>query len=319
MKNLKLWHIAVICVAVFVVFGLIGAIVIANTTDFTNSRIFNWSWRDDNRSFGASENYTIDETGTINISDIDSLTISTVSSKVNITTVQGSELTAHLYGTYASRSGQVELQVSETGSEGKVYVKYPKGGSGITFSSLTLDIELPEEYAKNISVNSVSGELNFDCENESFEDVKLGTTSGRIKFNTIKSVSNLKVNSVSGSITGMLLDGSLDANSTSGSINIGGLASNADVHTVSGRIELGVEEYADIDAGTTSGSVVITLENEGDFFVDFGSVSGSFKSDIPMTVENQKKSGFEGYYGSKNGAEFKVSTVSGSLKIEKNY
>ena len=319
MKNIKLWHIAVICVAVFLVFGLIGAIVISNISGGISSDGINWFWKNKDGNFGLSEKYSIDEEGTLDTNGLDALTISSVSSKVNVTTTQGSELTAHLYGTYSSRSEKLELQVTQSGGEGKIIVKYPKGGMGISISDLTLDIEIPESYSQGISVSTVSGGINFDCGNENFADVKFNTTSGRIRFNTIESASSLKVNSVSGSIEGRLLSGTLKAGSTSGSIKIFGLAGEADVNTVSGRIELGIEEYADIDADSTSGSVTIMLESEGDFYVDFSSVSGSFNCDMPMTVENQKKTGFEGYSGSKNGAEFKVSTVSGSFRIEKNY
>lgn len=318
MNKFKVWHLAVISVAVFLAFGLIAAIVIANNSDFRSPDNWNIFWKSGKSFFGKSEDYSIDEKESISISEKSNISISSLSSKVNVFQTDGEEITVHLYGTYASTGGAIELEVEDDGSEAKIVVKYPSGGASISLSNLILDVNIPKSYSEDVYVKTVSGEIDLECEDAIFEKVKLRSTSGRINFHTL-SAESLDVSSTSGKITGNLISGKLVAHGTSSSISVTGLTSESEITTVSGKITVDIEKYEDMDISSTSGRVIINLETEGDFFIDYSTVSGNFNCDIPLTVENQKRTGFEGYSGDKNSAKFKVHTVSGSLEINKNY
>ena len=318
MKKFKLWHLAVICLAVFLIFGGIAAAVISTSTKIADEADWSFPWFRPT-IFGLNQDkFSIDQTETAGISGKNEISIRSVSSQIDVKETTDDEITAHLYGDYYSNRGEIELEVTDTGDTVKIAVKYPKGNTGISISDLKLEVSIPKDYEGDLSVSSVSGTLYISCESMELDKVNFSTTSGRINFEPI-STSSLDVGSVSGRIEGALTSGKLNAGGTSSSIAISGLTAESKVSTVSGKITVDVEYYDDLDLSSTSGRVEINLKTEGDFYVDYSTTSGSFECDIPLMVESQKRSGFEGYLGDSNAPKFKVHTVSGSLHINKDY
>jgi lia operon protein LiaG len=318
MKKFKLWHLAIICLAVFLIFGGIAAAVISTSTKIADEADWSIPWLGF-KSFGVrGDEFSIDQTETAGISGKNDVVIRSVSSQIEVKETTDDEITAHLFGDYYSRRGEIELEVTDSGGTVKIAVKYPKGNTGITISDLKLEVTIPQDYEGDLAVSSVSGPLYISCESMELDKVHFSTTSGRINFEPINS-SILEANSVSGRIEGTLLSGKLNAHGTSSSISISGLTAESEVRTVSGRITVDVEDYDDLNLSSTSGRVEINLKAEGDFYVDFSTTSGSFDSDIPLMVESQKRNGFEGYLGDSSAPRFKVNTVSGSLHINKDY
>ena len=318
MKNFKLWHLAVISVAVFLVFGVIASIVILNNSDLHSWESWNLRWKDSNSGliFSSGKDYTIDEQEYAGIDGKDEIKINTISAEVNILETDTDELSVHLYGEYSSKKGEIELEVRESGSGITVTVKYPNGG--VTRMNMTLDVEIPAGYGGDLGIHGVSSDVELECEDMSFGELTVSTVSGEIDLNTV-STSAVNASSTSGDLKGNIVSGKLGFNGISSKVDVSGLTSGANIGTVSGNITLAVEKYDDIKIDTTSGDVKIILEAEDDFYVNFDSVSGDFECDIPMKIVKQKRSGFEGYSAEGYDAEFNVDTVSGDLKIVQNY
>ncbi len=320
MNKFKLWHLALICLAVFLIFGGIAAAAISTGSSSLN--ITDWSFprikSNSSGLFSSGAELSLDENTTTDIAGADSIIINGVSSPIEVTTTTGDNVQAHLYGSYFSTAGKIELEVTKNGGDIKILVKYPNGNAGVTTSMLKLDVQIPSDYYGNLSVNGVSSSLDIKCEGMKFDDVRFVTTSGKIHFEPINA-NSIDVDSVSGRIEGTLVSGKLNVKGISSTVAISGLTAESKIKTTSGKITVDVEAYDDLDLSSTSGSVEINLKTEDDFYVDFDTISGRFDCDIPLTVKSQKRTGFEGYTADDNVAKFDVGTTSGSLKINKNY
>jgi DUF4097 and DUF4098 domain-containing protein YvlB len=319
MKNFKLWHLAVICIAVFLIFGTIATVVILNNSALHSWDSWNLRWKDTNNGliFSAGKDYTIDEQEYAAMGGVNKIQVNTISSDVNVHQTDKEELSAHIYGEYSSKNGEIELEVREAGSGVIITVKYPKNG-GVTRTSMTLDIEIPEGYGGDLEMHGVSSDVELECGDMDFGELSFSTVSGEIDLNTVYTKA-VTVSSTSGDLRGNILSGELDFNGVSSKVDVSGLTSTADIDTVSGNITLAVERYDDIKIDTTSGDVKIILESEDDFYVSYSSVSGDFECDIPMKIERHGRSDFEGYSREGYKVKFDVGTVSGDLTIEQSY
>lgn len=313
MNKFKAWHLALICLAVFLIFAGISAIVVAANPEYRTAN--SWTIGPNFRffGFGSGKEYTIDKTETVDIMSKSKVTISGVSSDITITQSQGDKLSAHLYGDYKSRNGEIKLEILNNGNTSKINIKYPR--SGVTYSNLTLDITIPKGYNNDLTVNSVSSDILFECEDMIFEDVNTNNVSGTTDINTLRAQS-LDIDTVSGGVKGELLEGSLDVNGVSSSVNVTGLSDKVKIDTVSGRVILQFNELTEeVKVDTTSGRIEFTIPEDSEFYVHFDSVSGNFKCDMPVNIVRQKGGDFEGYVGSESSTNIDVDSVSGSFKI----
>lgn len=315
MKKFKAWHLAIICLAVFLIFAGVAAVIIVNNDDYHSADRWNMSWSDNDWDigFGIGKEYTIDQNETIDVNSKFKIDISTISSDISITQTTGSKVTVHLYGDYNSRKGEITLEIADTGSTVKIMVKYPKNG-GISRSNLRLDIQVPQDYDQDLYVHTVSSDILLECQDMIFDSIDIDTVSGTTNINTIRA-NSLTFDAVSGSIRGSLIESTLKANGVSGKVNITGLSADAEIDTVSGDITLALVKNSDLNINTTSGDVEIKLGSNTDFYIKYDSVSGDFSCDIPLTIVRQKGSDFEGYAGDKNSPEISVDSVSGDLSI----
>jgi DUF4097 and DUF4098 domain-containing protein YvlB len=320
MKKFKAWHLALICLAVFLVFAGISAIVIAtNPQQYNNVHNWNWNWKWNSSNsifnFGVGKEYTIDETKTIDVMNKSNVQISGVSSDITITQSQGDKLTARLHGDYKSRNGEIKLEILEKTNALRIIIKHPKMG-GVNYSNLKLDITIPQGYNNDLSVNTVSSNILFECKDMTFRNVSTNNVSGKTDIDSLTAKS-LDVDTVSGGVIGELLDGTLDITGVSANVDVKGLSNKVRVNTVSGKVILQFNKLTeDVNIDTTSGRIEFTLPEDSEFYVRFDSVSGNFKCDIPVNIIRQKGGDFEGYVGSESAPELDVDSVSGSLEID---
>ena len=314
MNKFKMWHLALISLAVFLVFGIIATAAIASNAALKDTSIwdFNLNRNVFNLSFGGGKDYTIDTQKDVNVSEAKDITVGAVSAEINIIQTVGDTLSAHLYGDYNSRSGEIELEVKQTGSTVKINVKYPT--IGIRSANLTLDIQIPESYSGSFEIGTVSSSVKLECEDISFEEVSLNTVSGRISIGTLNS-EKLNVNTTSGRVSGTLSSGDLKANSVSGDFELSDISGYADIDTVSGKVELDIKEYEGVKVDSTSGNVTISFASAQDFYVKYDTVSGDFDCSLPLMIEKQDRTSIDAYSGNANAAVIDVNTVSGDLKI----
>ena len=149
-------------------------------------------------------------------------------------------------------------------------------------NSMSGSIRISESTAKTLDCNTTSGSVNVSGV---FDSVKQSSMSGRLSLENFASVSTVKADTTSGSLDLSGSFNSVNADSMSGSI------------TITSTIIPGA-----LTADTTSGSITVKVPNDGAITVDHSSVSGRFSSDIPVVMQ-------------KSGAQFKLSSMSGSTRI----
>ena len=185
-------------------------------------------------SGNSCTNANINQTVTKNLENISNLYISSLSTDVLITSKNVSKATFNLYGTGCNH----KLISSENGSNLNINLEYPtfrSWFSGIG-TSLKLKIILPENYSKNIYLNTVSGEINYFGSN--LTSCNLKTVSGDMHLSNVY-CQNENLKTTSGEIN--LNNGSLEnIKTTSGDIKLKNVLidKNSQIQTVSGEVLL---------------------------------------------------------------------------------
>lgn len=179
--------------------------------------------------------------------------------------------------------------------------------------SKTLTVMLPERRMDLISVDGVS--CNIEITALEAKTVSIDTVSGAAELKGCTVTDELKMDSTSGALTAYLR-GTLDAvdfDSVSGAAKIEAEEiMRVDFDTTSGAMELNLErEPETLNHSSTSGDLSLTLPEDANFELEFDTVSGSLKSDIPVT-----KSG-DTYIAGSGGNDYSVDTTSGSVRIYK--
>jgi len=155
--------------------------------------------------------------------------------------------------------------------------------------------------AEGLKINSISGAIKVS--DSSARTLDCETASGSIKVSG--AFDNVNFNSISGRIA---LDNSaprsiVNTDSSSGSQELSGGFDSVSASSISGSIAVTSTTVPSmLKADTASGSVAVTVPNEGAITVKHSSASGSFSSDIPITMQNRD-------------AQFDFSTISGSTRI----
>jgi len=94
-----------------------------------------------------------------------------------------------------------------------------------------------------------------------------------------------------------------------GSQNIDGFSSDITVEA----LELG--DNADIDVNTFSGNVRLRLPASARGNLSFNSFSGSFESDLPVTLNSSSRRNFRGSLNGGGTGDFRLKTFSGDVRI----
>lgn len=338
--------LTIICwiVCALVLIGLAVWIVTGNLFGIdTGESFFSWgSWDIGIESGDGS--YEEQGSYSIAVSDIDSITVDWVAGSVDITPYDGDEI---YFVEYARRSLDENEVLQYTINNKTLTIKYREKQNFSLWDKMPekkLELLIPYTLAESLldfNVDSVSGAINaegirtdnlmlattsgtINATGLNADSMRLDTTSGAIRLSDIET-NSLTLDTISG---GILMRGvtayKINANSTSGSITFEETyADNVDADTISGRVDI-EGGFGDVSAGSTSGSVniksseapdainvdtvsgsvTITIPETDNLSVSFDSVSGSFNSDLPVTMGGK--------------ASYKISTVSGSLKIKTN-
>lgn len=182
----------------------------------------------------------------------------------------------------------------------------------LRLSSTSGDIRLPRIESSDIKISTVSGEVQADTVQG---DLTASSTSGDI---TVKNGDGKRdISTVSGEVIMEAIQGEFDISTTSGDVAIRDGRGGGKANTVSGEIKICLEELTEgIDAGTTSGDVVIGLPEDSEFYFDAGSISGDIKTFFDESLSYDKKGhNAKGNYGSGGNLRIKISTVSGEIMV----
>lgn len=195
-------------------------------------------------------------------------------------------------------------------------------------SAVSGDIELSGSISGEVRAGTTSGLIRIE-NSASAQKAGLSTTSGTMRlYGTFAEVT---FSSTSGDIDAEGAADTVDADAISGTITLTGSYRDIHADTTSGTILLEIRDVApEIDAGTTSadiiiraeiapaeldvdttsGSVELAIPADSSFTLDFDTISGDLRSDMPLTMKGSD------LYSGDGSAEYSISTTSGSLKIQ---
>ena len=262
------------------------------------------------------------EVGTYEVenSEIGAIAISWISGGVDIKPYDGNTIQLHEFA-------QRDLKENETlryeVSGGKLSIHYQQNNTVVNMPSKKLEIDVPAALAKSLS------ELSATCTSADFtlSHFKVGTltiseTSGSTSLSDTEATA-IKINSVSGSVelTSVKTEnlsagtvsgavnmrdvsaGSLTGKTTSGAQNLKGSFGEVNLNSVSGGIALESSQTpTSLTAGTTSGSISVSVPKSDRLSVSYSSVSGMFSSDFPVLLDS-------------GAPQFSFHTVSGGMRV----
>ena len=290
--------IVAICAAVFLVFGIITAILaVGFAKNYTGDENYF-------RIGQKGEPFEYHKNEVLNLENINQINIDVVSSDVIFYESESElEVTLDCYG--YTNAETVTLYTEKDGTTLKVQVKYPKlvfGNLNITES--LLQIGVPAGYAENISVNSVSADIIMkDYLKNSFEVFDVDTVSGDANIQCT-AIDSLLFNSTSGRLT--VSDTTVSyvtADTTSGDLDIKNISAESrkvSINTVSGKVSISYDKLCETVIDTTSGDVRLSIPGGVAIDLDFDSVSGDIDGN---------------YTSNSNGIPVSIDTVSGDLII----
>lgn len=175
-----------------------------------------------------------------------------------------------------------------------------------------LVVELPERMWDYVSITTVNGDI--DIENHlSCGELKASTASGDIEGRRLNG--SLRAETKSGDIR---LDGSCEKCelfSASGDVCFTGKSKEMNCTSTSGDISLKMENLPQrLKGNSISGNCEVKVPTESGFRISYKTISGDFKTDLPLAGGFDKRSG-EAVFGDGFGGEIHLSNVSGDILI----
>jgi DUF4097 and DUF4098 domain-containing protein YvlB len=130
----------------------------------------------------------------------------------------------------------------------------------------------------------------------------------------------LDLRTFSAPITVSAVAGDLVVEGFSSEIRLVDVSGPKRVKTFSGRVTVEARAWADGDdmnVNTFSGDVTLRLPANARGDLTFDSFSGSFNSDLPVTMTTSGKRNFRGTLNGGGNTDFRLNTFSGSVRIQK--
>ena len=164
--------------------------------------------------------------------------------------------------------------------------------TNLEVETVSSNIDLSGVFGTKTDLSSVSAEIN--CADIAVDELEISTTSGSIVCENATAKE-------------------LDINNVSGSIRAEGEFDEVQAETVSGEVKLAFANLPEkIKVDGVSGSITVSLPENADFTAKLDTVSGSLSCAFAGTL------GSDLVVVGNGNASYRFSTVSGSLKIEKN-
>ena len=254
------------------------------------------------------EKYTVG--GAAFTDQVDKVEIHWLSGSVTVTGHRGNEIR---FSETANRNLTNDLSMHYWLDGSTLRIQFCRSGKwNLNGLEKELTLQLPERLLQSLTVDTVSARVNL--EDLKMEDLGLDTVSGAVRLRDCQVSDRARVDTTSGSVkaalTGALREWKADT--VSGSVELIVPEVKAfDVNTTSGSVSLTAESAPkDLDVDSVSGSVTLCLPADGDFTLDFDTVSGSFSSDLAFKTEGSRR-----IFGRGTG-DYSIDTTSGSVNIE---
>lgn len=256
--------------------------------------------------YADAEKYSVGN-ASFNANEIKKVEINWVAGKINISVSGDGMLTATEDGEKLDSEERMHYYLNG----GTIIIQYCESGYNskwVSSSKKDLTIMLPEGI--DFDVDNVSASIVFSTD-ILLEDVNISTVSGNVDIKKL-TANSFDLENVSGELFAKEIKADrIDCKSVSGDIDIDALYGyEFDAETVSGKVNIGVYDKTDIDINSISGTVNLILSKNIGAEVDFSSVSGNIRSDIPHTQNG------ETYVFGSDDAKVQIETVSGNLYIK---
>lgn len=273
----------------------------------------------------------INEEKYVSVKEIDEIQVEMYSRKVHFIEMKEScDMKIHVNG----RAMQEIKIVCEIDNKTLIIKTYPKPKMPL-YENVVLDIYIPKEFEKNLSINTNSSFVKMDS--LSLESIIYNTFSGKLEAEQLNA-QKVSLNTSSGEIAikkidakEMVIKGKTSAvnigecnvneanvETTAGSITLKNSSGTLDVNSGSGKVLISYHKFEnqDVKIENSSGSVTLELPNTAEFLVDAKTDTGKIQSDFPITKENTDKKQLVGQIGTKSNKVF-LQTTAGSIKILK--
>lgn len=236
------------------------------------------------------------------LTDVNKIVIKTILSHVNVSyhDDKNDKVYINFNGSSAVMS-KPYLMVNQAGSILRIQIKNRFDISSIfNFyrQKLKLEIKLPRTFQDNLQIETISGSIDAT---------------------ELKSC-NFNANTISGKIkTEKIAAGQILLKSTSGKCNVLNCRGAVNVKTISSSLTY-ISNHLDdaICFKSTSGKAKLIIPENSDFKIEYKTLSGRFKSELPLNTNSfSGNKSFEGIIGSGKIA-IEVKTVSGGCKILAN-
>lgn len=112
----------------------------------------------------------------------------------------------------------------------------------------------------------------------------------------------------------------LDIKTFSAPVTVINVSANQNIDGFSSDVIIESSEWADgnnLDVNTFSGDVRLRLPQNARGSIDFNSFSGSFESDLPVTLSNSSRRNFRGQLNGGGSGDFRLKTFSGDVTIRR--
>ena len=274
----------------------------------------------------------------MDIKGINNIEINVISEDVIIIPTNNREAKVCFYTNASEKNNNFipELIISNNNKDLIINIKHKKIFQITMFNfheRSRLELYLPVDYSKDISIATVSGDIFMDS--FKLNNINYKSVSGNIKLDKVYAASNISAKTTSGDIkingecnnfnlrtisgdfsSSELFTKESEFKTTSGNISIKEFKGDFISNHVSGDIKVNYLEFNnDISIKTTSGDIEIVLPQNAEFKLNFNSTSGDCESDFPITVKNiNRKHNIEGIIGDGRN-KIEVTTVSGDLDI----
>ncbi|HUE86025.1 MAG TPA: DUF4097 family beta strand repeat-containing protein [Vicinamibacterales bacterium] len=233
--------------------------------------------RDQDRSRGPRETETVDRT--LSLATGGTVRLKTFSGRVNITGTSGNQVVIKaVRRATRDRLDDIKLEVTQSGN--------------------VIDIDANHRLRDRRNDNVV--ETAFDIQVPDQVRLDLRTFSAPV------TVSNV--------------GGDLVVEGFSSEIRLTDVTGPKRVKTFSGRVTVEARSWADGDdmnVNTFSGDVTLRLPDNARGDITFDSFSGSFNSDLPVTLSSSSRRNFRGALNGGGSSNFRLNTFSGSVRIQR--
>ena len=233
--------------------------------------------RDRDQDRGPRETENVDRT--LSLQPGGTVRLKTFSGRVNITGSSGNQVVIKaVRRATRERLDDIKLEITQSGN--------------------VIDIDANHRVVERRNDNVV--ETDFDIQ-----------VPGQVKLDLRTFSAPITVNSVAGDL---VVEG------FSSDIKLVDVSGPKRVKTFSGGVSVESREWADGDdmsVNTFSGDVTLRLPSNARGDITFDSFSGSFNSDLPVTLSSNSKRNFRGTLNGGGNTDFRLNTFSGSVRIQK--